>query len=230
MFKKPIRKTLVEQVAFQIENLIESGHWHIGERIPSEAKLMEQFDVSRNTLREAIQALVHIGLLETRQGRGTVVLSKSSFEAVIQRHLEKADLIETLEVRLALEKEAAHLAAKRRTNHDLIDLKYYIELCELYVETNEQKFLEADINFHKAIVQASHNKLLNELYESMTHILYKSIETLLVMRHELNKEGQVHRDLYEAIKEKNVVKAVESVSVYIDELKEMLHDMKEGEM
>lgn len=188
---------------------------------------MEQFDVSRNTLREAVRALVHVGLLETRQGSGTIVLSKSSFEAAIQRHIKKSDLIDTLEVRLALEKEAAHLAAKRRNDDDLNHMKHYIELCEKYVGVDESKFLEADINLHKAIVQASHNKVLIELYESMTDILYTSIKTLLAMRKQLNKEGQIHRDLYEAIRDKNIETAILSVNFYIDELKEMLHNMKE---
>lgn len=210
----------------QIEQLIESGHWQVGERIPSEMELMEQFAVSRNTLREAIRALVHTGLLETRQGSGTIVISKSSFRVAIHRHIKKSDLVETLEVRLALEKEAAHLAAKRRTDKDLQQIKKYIELCERYVDEDETKFLEADINLHKAIVHASHNKLLIELYESMTDILYKSIKTLLAMRKQLNREGQIHRELYEAIYDKNVERAIDSVNKYIDELIDMLGMMK----
>ncbi len=67
LFKKTSRVSLVEQVVMQIESLIEKGHWEIGDKLPPELELMEEFDVSRNTLREAIRALVHAGLLETRQ-------------------------------------------------------------------------------------------------------------------------------------------------------------------
>ncbi|OQV39628.1 FadR/GntR family transcriptional regulator, partial [Bacillus velezensis] len=60
---KTSRLSLVEQVVAQIESLIQSDKWPVGTRIPPELDLMKQFDVSRNTLREAIRALVHAGLL-----------------------------------------------------------------------------------------------------------------------------------------------------------------------
>lgn len=78
MIRKTNRTHLVEQVASQIEELIEAGYWSVGDRIPSEMELIEKFDVSRNTLREAIRALVHAGLLETKQGSGTIVRSANS--------------------------------------------------------------------------------------------------------------------------------------------------------
>src|SRR5699024_8205771 len=100
--KKTHRVSLVEHVSGQTEGLIESGHWVIGDRLPPEMELMKTFDVSRNTLREAIQALVHAGLLETKQGSGTIVKSKSDLEAVLHRQVEKYNILEILEVRLAL--------------------------------------------------------------------------------------------------------------------------------
>lgn len=180
----------------------------------------------RNTLREAIRTLVHVGLLETRQGSRTTVLSQSSFEVAIHRHIQKIDLFETLEVRLALEKEAAHLAVKRRNQSDLKAIQKYIELCELYADKDGKKFLDADINLHQAIVQASHNQLLIELYESMTDILYQSIKTFLVMPQQTDREEQAHRSLYEAIYNKDVEKARQSVNEYIDELKDMINSLK----
>src|SRR5699024_793158 len=119
MLRKTSRVSLVEQVSSQIEKLIESGQWCVGDRLPPEMELMKEFDVSRNTLREAIQALVHAGLLETKQGSGTIVQSSSALGAALQRRIEKSTVIETLEVRLALEREAAQLAAKRRNEKDL---------------------------------------------------------------------------------------------------------------
>lgn len=103
----------------QIENMIESGLWKVGEKIPAEPELMNKFDVSRNTLREAIQSLVHVGMLETRQGIGTIVKSNSNLGMALEKKIQKSDLLETLEVRLALEREAAQLAAERRDVEDL---------------------------------------------------------------------------------------------------------------
>lgn len=78
MLQKTNRQTLVEQVALQMESLIESGEWGVGMRIPAEPELMTELNVSRNTLREAIRALIHAGLLKTKQGDGTYVCSSSA--------------------------------------------------------------------------------------------------------------------------------------------------------
>lgn len=88
--QKANRFTLVGQVAEQMEQNIESGQLQVGEKIPTEPKLMEQFDVGRNTLREAIQSLVHAGLLETRQGIGTTVKSDSNLGVALERKIKKA--------------------------------------------------------------------------------------------------------------------------------------------
>src|SRR5699024_11842694 len=119
MLKKANRMSLVEQVISQIENLIESGHWTVGSKLPPEMELMEQFAVSRNTLREAIHALVHARLLETKQGSGTIVRSKNILDAALKNHMKKATLLETVDVRIALEKQAVQLAAQHRTDQDL---------------------------------------------------------------------------------------------------------------
>src|SRR5699024_10024856 len=102
-----------------MEHLIEKGHWGVGGRLTLGKEVMEEFDVRRNKLREGIRALVHAGLLETKQGSGTIVQSSSALGAALQRRIEKSTVIETLEVRLALEREAAQLAAKRRNEKDL---------------------------------------------------------------------------------------------------------------
>lgn len=123
MIQKINRLSLVEQVAEQMEQLIEQGQWKVGEKLPPEMELMDKFGVSRNTLREAIRALVHAGLLETKQGSGTLVRSTSVLGAALKRHVKKSTMMETLEVRFALEKQAAKMAAERRTEGDLAKLR-----------------------------------------------------------------------------------------------------------
>lgn len=123
MIQKINRLSLVEQVAEQMEQLIEQGQWKVGEKLPPEMELMDKFGVSRNTLREAIRALVHAGLLETKQGSGTLVRSTSVLGAALKRHVKKSTMMETLEVRFALEKQAAKMAAERRTEGDLAKLE-----------------------------------------------------------------------------------------------------------
>lgn len=221
MLKKTTRISLVDQVVKQIEQLIEQGKWQVGEKIPPEQQLVEQFDVSRNTLREAIRALVHAGLLETKQGSGTIVRSSSSLGVALHRHVKKSSLFETLEVRLALEREAAILAAQRRDETDLEKLTQYIERCQLAIKESDIKsFVENDILFHKSIVAAAKNEMLLELYEHITEPIYDSIYDLVVMDADFQFEKEIHSELLDAIKEQNVVQATAHVNEYLANYKQ----------
>lgn len=221
MIRKTNRMSLVEQVAWQIEELIERGHWSIGERIPPEMELMDRFDVSRNTLREAIRALVHAGLLETKQGSGTIVRSASVLGAALKRHVKKSMMLETLEVRLALEKQAAQMAAERRTETDLIQLEACIRSCKDASANNElDKFISSDIQFHKAVVQASSNQLLIDLYEHMTEILYSFVHDFMAMEPPFQFEQKLHLELFEAIQKQDK----ESAAAYVENDMEVLKE------
>ncbi|MBO0995411.1 FadR/GntR family transcriptional regulator [Bacillus sp. SD088] len=223
MLRKASRLSLVEQVVMQIESLIEKGHWTVGDKLPPEMELMEEFAVSRNTLREAIRALVHAGLLETKQGSGTLVRSSSSLGAAMERHLEKSNLIETLEVRLALEREAAQLAAVHRNDEDLHQLEFYMEQCRDTAQRDAvEDFISADMAFHKAMVKASHNQLLQELYEYMTDPLYTSISKLMIIDTSFACEKMIHSELLDAIREQNIEEAIKYVNEYIFDFKKRL--------
>ncbi|MBU5466094.1 FadR family transcriptional regulator [Virgibacillus sp. MSJ-26] len=228
MLRKTSRVSLVEQVSSQIEKLIESGQWCVGDRLPPEMELMKEFDVSRNTLREAIQALVHAGLLETKQGSGTIVKSKSSLEAALHRQVEKSSVMETLEVRLALEREAAQLAAERRTEEDLTQLEQAIKACKSAAATsNLEDFLKADIQFHQTLVKSAHNQMLYELYDYITDPLVSSIRNLMISDAHFDYEKEIHSELFESIKQQNVQHATEHVNHYIKEFREKITQIQE---
>lgn len=221
MIRKTHRKTLVEQVAEQIEQLIEQKKWTVREKLPPEMELMEKFDVSRNTLREAIRALVHAGLLETRQGSGTFVRSTSALGVALKRHVKKSTMLETLEVRLALEKQAAQMAAERRSEKDLALLETCLHSCK-NASANEDldQFITSDIQFHKTIVQASGNQLLIDLYEHMKDILYSFVHDFMSLEPSFQLGQGIHLDLFEAIQNQDK----ESAAVYVENDMEMLKE------
>src|SRR3982751_587634 len=112
------RAGLIEQVIEQLRAQITSAPWAVGERIPTETELSQLTATSRNTVREAVQSLVHAGLLERRQGSGTYVLASSELAGAVSRRVALASNRDVLEVRRALEVGAARLAAARRTDED----------------------------------------------------------------------------------------------------------------
>lgn len=158
------RSSLVETVIAQLRSQIESGEWRCNERIPTEEQLTAILQVGRNTVREAVRALVHIGMLEVRQGDGTYVRSNRD-PSVILRQVDSAALGDQLEVRRALEVEAARLAALRRTESDLAAMRRALDARGTWTdETSLAEFVERDARFHLSVVEASHNSALIELY------------------------------------------------------------------
>ena len=108
----PRRSALSEQVIAALRAQITSGEWPVGSRIPTEPELVEQLGVARNTVREAVRALAHNGLLDIRQGSGTYVVATSELAGVMHRRFADAEPRHVAELRGALESSAARLAAR----------------------------------------------------------------------------------------------------------------------
>ncbi|GAA0429321.1 FadR/GntR family transcriptional regulator [Streptomyces luteireticuli] len=164
----PRRAPLVDQVIDGLRRQITSGAWPVGSRIPTEPELVEQLGVARNTVREAVRALAHNGLLTIRQGSGTYVAATSELAGVMQRRFAGADPLHVAELRSALETKAAALAAERRTEEDLGLLEELLERREREWRSGGlERFVEADAAFHTAVVAAAHNEVLAALYADL---------------------------------------------------------------
>jgi DNA-binding FadR family transcriptional regulator len=158
------RKSLVDQAIDRLKEAIASGEWPVGERIPSEPELIGALGVARNTMREAVRALAHSGMLEVRHGDGTYVRARGETEGVLRRRLELAGLLEVVTVRRGLEAEAARQAAEHRTPEDLARLT---RLSGGPDEGDLEDRVTRAVGFHTALVEASHNQLLIELYRAI---------------------------------------------------------------
>ena len=170
------RSSLVTQVIEQLHEQVRSGTWRVDERIPPENTLAETLGVGRNTVREAVRALCHTGLLECRQGDGTYVRATSELSGAMRRRLSSAELVETLEVRQGLEVTAAGLAAGRRTDDDLAALAAALRARDdAWRSGDTSVFVDADMAFHVAVVHAAHNSVLSELYTDFSDALRASI-------------------------------------------------------
>ncbi|MEV6327946.1 FadR/GntR family transcriptional regulator [Streptomyces sp. NPDC051909] len=169
---QPRRSGLSDQVITQLRNQITSGEWPVGTRIPTEPELVEQLGVARNTVREAVRALAHNGLLDIRQGSGTYVVATSELAGVMHRRFAGSDPRDVAELRATLESSAARLAAQRRTERDLRQLDALLARREeAWAARDAEEFVTADAAFHHAVVVASHNEVLTGLYSDLGHVL-----------------------------------------------------------
>lgn len=147
---------------------VTSGAWAVGTRIPLESELQQTYGVSRVTLRQAVQALVHVGVLETIQGSGTYVRSSTELDAVLQRFLAEEDLRFLLEARLAIEPQAAELAAHRATGDDVEHIDLILSASRTAADNGDLAALTPlSGKFHRAVVLAARNPLLTSLYQAI---------------------------------------------------------------
>ncbi|MGP3978807.1 FadR/GntR family transcriptional regulator [Streptomyces sp. 8N114] len=168
----PHRAPLATQVIATLRHQITSGQWPVGSRIPTEPELVEQLGVARNTVREAVRALAHNGLLDIRQGSGTYVVATSELAGVMHRRFAGADLRHVAELRSALETAGARLAARRRTDADVQQLDGLLVRREAAWDSGDvEHFIDADRSLHMGVVSASHNEVLAAVYADLGEVL-----------------------------------------------------------
>lgn len=172
----PPRGQRVQETIAQLRDRILGGEWPVGSRIPTEPRLVADLGVGRNTIREAVRALAHAGVLEIRQGSGTYVVSVDELAPVVARRLADDRMAEVVEVRRALEVEAARLAALRRTTEDLAALTDALAAREAAWHGGRvDEFVAADGMLHTIVVAAAHNGILAELHASIAAAMHSTV-------------------------------------------------------
>ncbi len=210
------RTGLIDSAVEALGTRIASGEWPVGTRIPPEPALVELLGVGRNTVREAVQSLVHGGLLERRQGSGTYVVSSSELAVSIGREIAAARQRDVVEVRRALEVEAARLASRRRTATDAASLMAHRDArAQAYHEGQIDMMVDADLALHRAIVKTAANPVLLSLYENLIDAIGENIRFNFVTD---THGADAHDGLIEAIVAGNDAKAVEETSDYLSGL------------
>lgn len=170
-----VRRTgLVDQMIAVLRANIADGTWPVGSRIPTEPQLVDELGASRNTIREAVGALVQVGMLERRQGSGTYVVSDSEVGEAIGARLTQAEHRHSLELRLAIDVMAAELAARRRTDDAAAELLAVAERRKAALG-DPVALAAADLELHRAVVRASGNPLLVSVYDSLAGVLESAI-------------------------------------------------------
>lgn len=203
-FEPVVRNTVSDEIIKQLIMLINTGKLKPGNKLPSEREMMEKFQVSRSSVREALHALTMIGLLETFPGAGTFV--SKQLTSIIGGQLEwsvllgNQELVEISEVREPLQIQAAGLAAERATSESIETLRQVIEA---YAESTRTgvNYLEQELAVHLTIAQMAGN-----------NTLFRFIQTFEELLHEYRKSRKIGFSLsQEAVNEyKEILAAIEN--------------------
>lgn len=182
---KPIKRVNVgEQVYRQLKELLINGEWAPGDRIPSENELADKFGVSRITVRQALQKLNALGLLETRLGEGSFVkvldVGDSMNALIPTMYLGENMALQVFEFREIIETECARLAAKRATPEDIEGLKDILERMIQCKESLDLKgFGRADLDFHFKVAQITKNVMIIKTNSILRDVLENSMEEVI---------------------------------------------------
>ncbi|UXS03740.1 FadR/GntR family transcriptional regulator [Agrobacterium tumefaciens] len=207
------RSSLTQEAAQAIRGEIVAGRWVIGDKLPNEAGLSAMLSVSRGTVREAVRVLVAQGFLETRQGSGTYVLSVTDPTETLTM-ARRASLRDQFEARCALDVEAARLAAIRRTPAIIGELRRLLAERGNYEGGDNSAFIVRDLAFHKAVVAASGNRAMVEIYEFFSVSIAETIQATL--RAEVPEpDMQAHADIVDAIESGDADKAAVAVRSFM---------------
>lgn len=209
------RKTLAHQMASDLRKQISSGKYTPGDKLPVEAELALIFGVGRGTVREAVRLLAAEGLLSIRQGAGTFVCEPPLDDSIRMSHSERRHI---KEMRHILEQPIARLAALRHTVDDIECMRHW--LAERYNHArqgNTAECVSADLNFHCAIADATHNPLLSEVYGKVSSSLRNSFGKMYTDTSELLKSQPSHEKILKAIESADATKAEKLSKTIIEE-------------
>lgn len=201
--------TLTDRITATLISRIQSGKYPVHSRLPTENTMVQEFGVSRTVIREAIARLRSEGLIATKQGSGTIVLSDGNhknFQFNIEPHKSTQGIVFILELRQGIEAEMAALAALRRTKEQLSKISKALKNIELAVRLGYDGVKE-DLAFHMAIAEASNNPHFPALLKLLTHALEDAIKitrgneaTAAHLAEQVKKE---HFAIFSAIKSQN---------------------------
>ena len=223
MFNKISPRKISDEIIEQFKGLLSSGELKPGDELPSERELAESIGVSRPPLREALNALQAIGLIEIRPRSKIIVKSlveksvQDPISLLIEEDIDK--LFELLEIRRAMENWAAYKAAERANKEDIQKLEKILEkdLDDLKQNRDNAKI---DADFHVTIALATHNTLFSHFMASCYQILW---DTQKVSREKIFKKkgnrkhiAEQHVKIFEAIRDKAPDRAAREARNHID--------------
>ena len=220
---EPVRPlALKERVIRQLTRLIDDGILAPGDQLPSERELSEELQVSRGTVREAVQFLQTLGLLEIRHGSGTFVRPATDASSLRDewrewtiRHAER--IHDLLEIRKGLEPFAAELAAQRAGAPEVAAMEEALEQMEPAVDPPDLAALvQADLAFHHALCAAAGNAALTEFADALGEQLVRERGTIWNLPGRPSRSLVEHRAICDAVREGNPRRARKAVLQHLE--------------
>jgi DNA-binding FadR family transcriptional regulator len=230
-------RSLAHDVVEGIGAKIHARQLKPGDKLPTEAEIMQSYGVSRTVVREGLSRLQAAGMVETRHGIGTFVLEPRPAQVFGIDPADvatAADVIAVLELRISLETESAGLAAQRRTDEQLAEMRAALDAFEANVVGGSGDAVSPDFRFHLAIAQATGNRYFADIMSHLgaTLIPRTRINSSRVAREDLpqylRRVNREHEEIYQAIARGDAESARAAMRVHLTNSRERLRRAQEA--
>jgi GntR family transcriptional repressor for pyruvate dehydrogenase complex len=197
------RRSLVDEVVERLRALIEEGGLSPGERLPTEAQLVEQLGISRNALREAIGRLETVGLITVRHGQGMFIGDRVTLSGCTELFrsamaMSGKDLTDLAEMRCVIEYHAVRRAAELASPEQVDELGEALERLGRDSLSYEEA-IRTDFEFHHKLVEVAGNRLMLNQMTILGEMLLSAIVLVTERPHPLRSNYMVHRAIFEAV-------------------------------
>lgn len=203
-----------------------------GTRVPSERDLMKSLGVGRSTVREALNGLALLGLVDIRHGLGVFVAERPPEQEIEISELDKALMKgvtrDFIEARLVVEVEVARLAAERRTDADLQRIAETIDSLRSKGDAPTDEALEPATQFNLAVADAAHNEVLSGVIGSFVQLMLERAGELYERDDFRQWDIEEHSQIFEAIAASNPGLAAERMREHILAIGEHYRDVGAG--
>lgn len=208
-----------EKVINYIYQEIADGRMRLGDRLPVERELAQRLSVSRTTVREAVNTLETMGILESRQGSGNYLKGDltgcfgNAFDMMLL--LQQIDLEEICRFRRMMELEAFPRALEQVTEPELLELKKLLLQMQI---TEGKERAAADRKFHYLLVRLSGNKLLVSLMEALSELYERCLESSISKMDEEANEHlyEVHQDMINALEYRDEAAGIRAIEKHYE--------------
>jgi GntR family transcriptional repressor for pyruvate dehydrogenase complex len=218
------QNTFAEEIAAELRSMILAGRLQPGDFLEPQKVLAERFGVGLSSVREAIQLLSAVGLVESHPGKGTWVCKtalNSLFSAEeVKARLGALNARQVYEARMVVEAALTRLAAGRATPEDIRPV--WTALAEMKAAENDDAFLQADLDFHLAVARAGHNTLLEQFYYLSRELLAEVISHVIMLPYVKEESIPLQENIARAIAAHDVEQAVAAEQAHIEYIERML--------
>jgi GntR family transcriptional repressor for pyruvate dehydrogenase complex len=213
------RRKLSETVADQL--LAAVRQLPAGTKVPSERELTKELGVGRSTVREALNGLAMLGIVEIRHGQGVFVTGEApqfNEPTAIASALERGVTNEFIEARLIVEVEVSRLAARRRTDEDLAIMAAALEQLERQLNGDINAIVETAASFNVLLADAAHNEVLSAMIKSFVSLMVERGPRVYGLDGFGEWDLQEHRGLFAAVRDRDAERAAKLMREHIEEL------------